>query len=342
MPFVSVKCTNCNGDIQLDDTQKAGFCVYCGSKVIYEEAKRKIEISGRVSVEGIATIEMLLQNAEIFHQLGNYKKEEDILRQVSNNYPEDYRAWWRLGFQYFNSSYERSNNKYGELDEHRHISAEGSIVATINDSWSNVHNALILAPKEKILDLKKQAFDFYQTFIPFFEWEKVKINRTLKHFEDEKKVYKEAEKKLEIYREASNKDVKANNAAGFRKNILYLAIIIFGGITVEGYLIYFSLRNEGWTILAGLLLIAFGYIFLFQIYRIKDRKWIRPFPDAASYDDILKECQKWNKWGVYSFFLGKYNYLDHNNSISYIEGCLTTLQKQYNSLLDIISICKTQ
>ena len=69
MLYVPVKCTSCGGEIQLDDQLKSGFCMHCGSKVIFEEALQKMELSGSVSVQGIATLEKLLQNAETFQRI---------------------------------------------------------------------------------------------------------------------------------------------------------------------------------------------------------------------------------------------------------------------------------
>jgi len=53
MPFVKVKCTSCGGEIQLDDEKESGFCLYCGTKVIYKEAIQKIELVNLPKVENL-------------------------------------------------------------------------------------------------------------------------------------------------------------------------------------------------------------------------------------------------------------------------------------------------
>ena len=94
MPFVSVKCPSCGGNIQLDDSRESGFCVYCGAKVMYKEAVQKVE--GNVTVEGIAGLEKMLQNAQTFKKIGNFKKASELLTKITQEYPEDWRAWWQL------------------------------------------------------------------------------------------------------------------------------------------------------------------------------------------------------------------------------------------------------
>lgn len=38
MSLIALKCPNCNGDIQLDDSKEFGFCMHCGTKVMIQEA----------------------------------------------------------------------------------------------------------------------------------------------------------------------------------------------------------------------------------------------------------------------------------------------------------------
>jgi len=87
MPFVPVKCTSCGGDIQLDDQRETGFCSYCGSQVIFEEAIKKMEIAGSVSVEGIATLEKKLEDAVTFKKLGYTNHEYELLKKITEEYP---------------------------------------------------------------------------------------------------------------------------------------------------------------------------------------------------------------------------------------------------------------
>ena len=96
MPLISVVCPACAGKIQLDDAKESGFCLYCGNQVLVSEAIQKTTIKGEVSVSGIASLEKMLHNAESFHKLGYLVQEQEILRNLTQEYPGDYRAWWRL------------------------------------------------------------------------------------------------------------------------------------------------------------------------------------------------------------------------------------------------------
>ncbi|HNX13830.1 MAG TPA: hypothetical protein PKH29_03140 [Oscillospiraceae bacterium] len=53
MALISLKCTNCGGDIQMDDKKESGFCVYCGAKVLLQQAVTNINnLSGNVVIDG--------------------------------------------------------------------------------------------------------------------------------------------------------------------------------------------------------------------------------------------------------------------------------------------------
>jgi len=96
MPVIAAKCPNCNGDIQLDDTKRSGFCMYCGSQVLVQDAidLAKVKVDGAVTVEGVATLEKLVQNGAKFLELGEYRRAKEVYGRITNEYPEDYRGWW--------------------------------------------------------------------------------------------------------------------------------------------------------------------------------------------------------------------------------------------------------
>lgn len=51
MGITALKCTNCGANIELEEEQEIGFCKYCGTKIIREEANtQKIKIDGKVDV----------------------------------------------------------------------------------------------------------------------------------------------------------------------------------------------------------------------------------------------------------------------------------------------------
>lgn len=190
MPFVPVKCPSCGGDIQLDNSKESGFCVYCGTKVVYKDAVQKMELSGVVSVKGVADVEKLLQNAEIFVKLNEYKKASAILLRVTDDYPEDYRGWWQLakfamscpfkgeiGFLDEQSNFLWSDLLIFHLVFHSKYNfnwySYGGIDVLV--PWNSLYNpvtliriAVNLAPTETASEMKRQVKEWLQTFMAFY------------------------------------------------------------------------------------------------------------------------------------------------------------------------------
>lgn len=98
MNLVSAMCPNCGAKLELDENMEKGFCMYCGSQIIVQDAvqKYKIEISGKVSVEGILSAEDLAKNGETLINIGNFQQAYDTFEELSVKYPDDYRGWWGM------------------------------------------------------------------------------------------------------------------------------------------------------------------------------------------------------------------------------------------------------
>lgn len=45
MRIVTLKCTHCGGDVQLDDTREYGFCMYCGTKILIQQDVNNINVN---------------------------------------------------------------------------------------------------------------------------------------------------------------------------------------------------------------------------------------------------------------------------------------------------------
>ena len=72
--MIELKCPNCSADIELDDSREIGFCRYCGTKILIESCKNKIN--------GIASVENLLLRAEQFFSEKNYPKAREYFNKV--------------------------------------------------------------------------------------------------------------------------------------------------------------------------------------------------------------------------------------------------------------------
>ncbi len=72
--MIELKCPNCRADIELDDSREIGFCRYCGTKILIEPNKSK--------VDGIAGIDNLLLRAEQFYNENNFEKATEYYNKV--------------------------------------------------------------------------------------------------------------------------------------------------------------------------------------------------------------------------------------------------------------------
>lgn len=81
MTLISLKCPNCNGEIQLDDDRESGYCLYCGSKLLFKDVyNNQVELSGRINAEGVPTVE----NPYVINGLElNQREYEDFIAYVN-------------------------------------------------------------------------------------------------------------------------------------------------------------------------------------------------------------------------------------------------------------------
>ncbi len=56
MPLVCLKCPNCGGDIQLDDSRDFGFCVFCGTKVMMEKKEASVKVDRGAEIVNLLKI----------------------------------------------------------------------------------------------------------------------------------------------------------------------------------------------------------------------------------------------------------------------------------------------
>jgi len=76
MKFVSANCPNCAALLELDPKNEQAKCEYCKSTIFVEEAveKHRVELSGKVEVEGVSTISNLLKRAKKFENEQEYEE----------------------------------------------------------------------------------------------------------------------------------------------------------------------------------------------------------------------------------------------------------------------------
>ena len=78
MALISLKCPNCSGDIELDDSREFGFCVYCGSKVMITRDVNHINIEMSVKDQR-ASLKPL---AAAYCQKGEFDRAKEMTQRL--------------------------------------------------------------------------------------------------------------------------------------------------------------------------------------------------------------------------------------------------------------------
>ena len=89
MALVSLKCPNCAGDIDLDDSREFGFCMYCGSKVLVTKDVNHINIEMSVK-EQRASLKPL---AAAYCQKGEFDKALEMTKNLISINAADADIW---------------------------------------------------------------------------------------------------------------------------------------------------------------------------------------------------------------------------------------------------------
>ena len=94
--LVAGKCPNCGANINLPSELESTFCAYCGSNIKVNEAieKLKIELSGKVEVDGIASINKMYKNAEDYIKLEEYENAYDMYISIIRDNPGEVKAYY--------------------------------------------------------------------------------------------------------------------------------------------------------------------------------------------------------------------------------------------------------
>ncbi len=95
MPFTAATCPNCGGNLQLEDSAETGFCQYCGSRIVVKDAiqKYKVEISGRVSMSGISSVENDIKRGQQCLAAQDWKKAFEVYNGAIDKQADSYEAW---------------------------------------------------------------------------------------------------------------------------------------------------------------------------------------------------------------------------------------------------------
>ena len=98
MKLVSGRCPNCGGEVQLDESKEKGFCMHCGSSIRVHDAvqKLKIEMSGKIEVDGINTVKQLKANAQKSFDVKQYSHAEGQWARATHIDVTDHESHWGI------------------------------------------------------------------------------------------------------------------------------------------------------------------------------------------------------------------------------------------------------
>ena len=103
MPIVAAICTQCGAGLQVDNSLDAAICPFCNVAFIVEKAINNYNTTNYVNnnisnsvvniMNGGNDIEHLLQNVNTFMKIRKYNEAEKLLKDITMQFPEDYRGW---------------------------------------------------------------------------------------------------------------------------------------------------------------------------------------------------------------------------------------------------------
>ena len=160
MKLVVIKCLSCGASIDLNTEKKIAYCPYCGTKMLIDDEIQKIELSGKVEVSGIPTLDRLCVNADTFIEIGDYHNAEKTIEDIYKNYPNDYRGYFLALLNLIKS---QSNNNYPVLNAPNY-NAQGfyHAIPLMNRVCDLTNKALHFAPQEKHREIKDLACHWLQ------------------------------------------------------------------------------------------------------------------------------------------------------------------------------------
>lgn len=91
MAYKAINCPNCGAAITSIPDRGSFFCQYCGAKI--EKDKTFIEVSGNVTVAGMASVASLLERGFMFLEDSNFKSADEYFDRVLDADPHCSRAY---------------------------------------------------------------------------------------------------------------------------------------------------------------------------------------------------------------------------------------------------------
>ena len=91
MGLIKLECPSCGSHLEFSQDREFFFCEYCGAKVIKD--KQYIELSGTVSIDGVASEQSLLERAFLFLEDGDFSSADKYLEKNLDINPKCSKAY---------------------------------------------------------------------------------------------------------------------------------------------------------------------------------------------------------------------------------------------------------
>lgn len=91
MPFVSARCPQCGGELQLDSGKATAFCMHCGSKIIVQEAINAVRI------DNTHMIDTWMKMGDRAYEGENFSEAYEYYRKIIEVQPDNWIAHYKKG-----------------------------------------------------------------------------------------------------------------------------------------------------------------------------------------------------------------------------------------------------
>ncbi len=163
MALIPLKCPNCAGDIQIDDTKEFAFCMFCGTKMVVQE-----QLSKRIVVDDSAKISGLLKNAKHFFDQKAYADAHLFASKICELKDDVAEAWYYMALTSMDPVEKRScllkARMNADADLEARIDAESNTILLYSPVVFNMKNPLM--PGHIVVDGKDMPNSSVVVVIP--------------------------------------------------------------------------------------------------------------------------------------------------------------------------------
>lgn len=173
MALVPAKCTQCGGNIEVDDTHEAGICKFCGTPFVTEKAINNYNNSttNNININSSGnTVNILSSNdkSEEYLQLARMAKENDDVEKAEKFYSlflESHPDSWEANF--YSTYYSIAQTKIGEIPATalKFRNSLGIVITLLAKETEDEHlKNNVVEIKDKIISICTTLYGNYRSY----------------------------------------------------------------------------------------------------------------------------------------------------------------------------------